>query len=212
MADNDGDNTTRRRVLKAGGSMGAMALVGGAGVLASTGSAAAEVSVNSNEVSAANPDGEIEGVYITPKGGISWENFDEQVDHIHLKIESRVTKKNETALTGWRTAFENTWDLKGEAALGNSFDVGPILGAINLYGDAKEGEAGGSTEYFNVSADGATVRRRVELRFTVDLLHGDRLADPKSEANIVEEAAFYADSTNEEATSGISVDNDAGMD
>lgn len=201
--DNDnGDDMTRRTAMKGIGVTGAAALTGGVGLLASSGSAAAaSVSLEANPVSASTQDGNITEVFLRPRGDITWENFDEVVDHLRVKFESRITDKDGNVLTGWQTAYHQTIDIEkygGETGLTGSHS-GPI-GEVVLYDD---GEKGGSTVHFDVSQDGGSIRRRIELRLTVELLHGDRRADPQEKALIVEEAAFYADSKNKPASSGL---------
>ena len=188
--------------MKGIGVTGAAALTGGVGILASSGgAAAASVSLEANPVSASTPDGNIKEVYLRPRGNITWDNFDEVVDHLRIKFESRITDKDGNTLMGWQTATNQMVDIAeygGETGLSGSHG-GPI-GKVPLYDD---GDAGGPTDHFDVSKDGGSIRRRIELRLTVELLHGDRLADPKDEAHIVEEAAFYADSENKPASSGL---------
>lgn len=207
MSNDNDDGTTRRRVLKAGGSMGAFALVGGAGVLAASGSAAAaEMNLNANPVSAKNPDGDVDEVFIEPRGDIYWEDFDESVAHIHVKVESRVKDEERNAISGWLTAYDHTFGLGGHGGLSGEFN-GQEVDEITLYGDDA-----GSTKYFDADDDGDTLRRVVDLRVTVELLDADRnRADPRDEALIRETASFHADSTNEAATSGLTADTNGGM-
>lgn len=113
-------------------------------------------------------------------------------------FESRITNKDGGALTGWQTAYDQTFDIGTRDGLSGNY--GGDVGEVILYDD---GDKGGSTAHFDVSQDGGSIRRRVEIRLTVELLHGDRRADPQEKALIVEEAAFYADSRNEPASSGL---------
>lgn len=118
-----------------------------------------------------------------------------------MKVESLVTDKDEEPLTGWLTAYDRVIDVEefgGEIGLTGSHS-GPLEKVV-LYDD---GDEGGSTKYFDVDEDGESIRRRIVVKFTVELLHGDRLADPQDEAVIVEEATFWADSKNKPASTGL---------
>lgn len=203
----DESSMSRRTVLKAS-AIGVLVAGGvGGGLIATTGdAAAASTNIETNGVSDANPDGDVTEVYIEPSGSIEWKNFDEDVDTLYLKVESRVKDKDGNVIAGWRTASERTFDLGNQAGLSGSLSTGGF-DKITLYGDGA-----GDTAPFDVADDGATVRRIVKLRITVELRNGENLADPGEKARMVEQAGFYADSTNQAATAGFTAEANGGMD
>ena len=72
-------------------------------MLASSGSAAS-TNINANAVSASTPDDDVKKVLISPQGGVEWDDFDEAVNVLRVKIESRVTDKDGNVLAGRTTA------------------------------------------------------------------------------------------------------------
>lgn len=194
----------RRQLLKAGAGT---ALVGGAGVLAmSGGAAAAESDFSVANASVETADGAVSRVFVTPKGGISWSNFDEPITTIEVTIESRVLNNGGGALTGFTTAYQNSWDLGSHGGVGGAFN-NQELNQIDLYG---EGDSG--LRYFEETDDGDKLNRKVDVRFTVRLLNesGD-LADPQDTALIENTARFTTTTVNKNATGSAGGSFDSGM-
>ena len=164
------------------------------------GAAAAENSFSAEGAATTTPDGKVSRVFMTPTGGVSWENFDEDVAYLNVKIDSRVLDVNGNQIAGWTTAFDQQYALGEQGGLEGSFE-NQTLGEIGLYG----GESGNAVDIFNEADDGGSQARQVNLSITVDLLNGSKsLADPTDVAHLEDQVTFTIEVTNAAASSGAS--------
>lgn len=200
----------RRKVLSTVGGLA----VAGSGLAALTGSAAAQLDVDftASQVEASTDDGDVSKLTLNMGGtGISWENFDNTVGRVYVKIQSRILSKDgNSALTGWTTAYEKDFTLDNPSQNGE-FNTGQI-GHVTLYG----GDSGHSTAELDNPDDGTEQTRTVEVAIDVKLKHnvsggGYELADPQDEAQFQDRATFWATSKNEEAVVNGGGDMTGGM-
>jgi len=201
-ASGSGSKLSRRRVLAGAGAAAGAAVVGGAAL---SGSAAASSSFEANQVTVESPDGSVEKVTINPTGTIQWEDYSDEVQHISIRIQSRVRNKdNDQTLDGWKEVYTNTFDL-GD----NGGHYGNIknhsLGEIALYD-------GDNTDVFEADADGSSTTRRVDLQLDIHLLNSDEdLASPTDESDMSDTTAFLATSENRPGDADFGGDVNTGM-
>lgn len=185
------------------GVAGGAALVGGAGVTALSGAAAAKASANFNVSgsSIATHDGTVQRVYISPSGSIDWRNFDEKVGGVRVRFYAKVEGS-----TSWERVWDRTFDGLGDyGGYSGSFDSASA-GQVTLYSGDRANTMFGEPE------DGTSRTRTVHVKLQVDLLNGSgNLADPKEHATVSDNDAFSATSTNKEGEVTITASATSGM-
>lgn len=186
--------------MKAAGATGAVA-AGGFGIAAMTGGAAA---TTSSGFSADDPgkvttdDGEITAVYIEPSGEVEWDGFDQAVETVEVRIDSKIEGDD-----GWERQYADTFGVDGGTDGSWSYDD---CGRITLYdGDDRIDE-------FSSDADGKQDETTVEVRATVLLRNDDgNLAQPTDAAELSDAASFGVTVENRTATASGSGTADPGV-
>jgi len=101
----------RRQLLKAGGATVGAGLLGGAGLIATTGSVSAQSGLHitaSDPADVSNDRGDLTRVTIDPSFRVEWENFDTAVGKIMVLVEARTREDGFAQGAGWTPVFRMT--------------------------------------------------------------------------------------------------------
>ena len=180
----------RRTFMRTAGVGGAAALVG-VGLFGDTAAAASETTFTATNPEVATADGTISSVYIAPAGTVEWRDFDESIEQMRIRFDSKVDGGQ------YKTVVDETFPLPTDAGArgqAGSFDYQDVTDRITLY-------AGGAANQFEQSDDGAKKATPVTVRVRITLLNvaGEK-ADPAEKADLSATADFEVVVENEGAT------------
>ena len=143
----------RRDVIKSAVGIGAAATVGGVGITAFSGSAAAaDVTINTRDATLPDSDdGDVRKVFIDPELELNWSNFDDAVGAVSIFIEAKVDGGPEGPNGGFFPLHRSQVELLGEyfgsptTSTDESITIGPFSDLTDNRVDGADGSWSGGT-------------------------------------------------------------------
>lgn len=169
----------RRTFLTAG--IGGAATLVGVGLLGDRAAAASDTVFTAANPEVATSDGTISSVYIAPTGTVEWRNFDESVEQLRIRFDSKVKDGQFETVVDETFALPEDSGARGQAG---RFDYQDIAGRITLY-------SGADANRFEQDEDGEEKSTPVSVRVRITLLNaaGEK-ADPAAKADLSATASF----------------------